>query len=97
MISDLRKEKYFCAEDWTAQTGIEFPQEIRFLARGIFELSCLAIGARSEKSHADLLVSGKSICPPRERHAVCWANGLMATHSRSASSWRGNRRHSLRA
>jgi hypothetical protein len=39
IISDLRKVKYFCAEDWTAQTGIEFPQEIRFSAQRIFELS----------------------------------------------------------
>ena|SRR5579871_3908766 len=46
MTSDLRKEEYFRTGDWTAQTGIEFPQEIGFSAHGILEAFCSAIDAQ---------------------------------------------------
>jgi len=44
MISEFQKEKYFCDEDWTPQTGVEFAYEIRLLAYRILGLFCLAVG-----------------------------------------------------
>jgi hypothetical protein len=51
MISDLRKEEYFCAKDWTGQTGLESPREFGFSTHGISRF-CLAVGrAMREIAH----------------------------------------------